>query len=444
VPRAQRARLSLSLLLALLLGSSSRAEGDGTGDPLAEELARIVDLPSARERADMAAAAARLPGVGIPAWRAAIAALRPTTTPEPGTRTETVPLRVLDVVEPTEIVTYVPRSLAGDRSAPLLLSFHGAGGRGSEAAASWVGAAEMVGAIVVAPTEAGPNDGYRFTARERASALATLRWAKRRFDVDEDRVVVTGFSRGGHMAWDVALRHPDLFAAVVPLLGAPRLATQRGENNLRFLENLVAVPIRDLQGARDDPRAVANVHAAFERLAALGAKDARLVEFADRAHDVDFGAVDWPAFLGAARRDPVPTRVVRLAASRDEARAHWAEILEVDRTVEVEPKPPRPPGWGRMDEAARRRFVAGEVDERTARLVVVRSAPGRFEATSTRVRRFRLRLPAETLEPGKPVTVVWNRRVISKPAPTSAAVLLGDFVERLDRRFLPVAEVTIP
>ena len=97
-----------------------------------------------------------------------------------------------------------------------------------------------------------------------------------------------------------------------------------------------------------------------------------------------------------------------------------------------------------MDEEARRRYVAGEVEKRTARLEVACLAPGRFEATSKGVRRFRLRLPVEMLEAEKGVTVTWNGRTISKPAPRSAAVLLADFVERLDRRFLPVAEVTVP
>src|SRR5947207_1046414 len=44
--------------------------------------------------------------------------------------------------------------------------------------------------VVVAPTEAGPNEGYRFTERERRSALSALRWARRRLDVDENRVFV--------------------------------------------------------------------------------------------------------------------------------------------------------------------------------------------------------------------------------------------------------------
>src|SRR5436189_20252 len=78
---------------------------------------------------------------------------------------------------------------------------------------------------VIAPTEAGENAGYRFSARERASALAALRWARLRFDLDPDRVLVTGSSRGGHMSWDLALRHPGLFAAAAPMIGAPRMAT---------------------------------------------------------------------------------------------------------------------------------------------------------------------------------------------------------------------------
>src|SRR5204863_2895843 len=140
----------------------------------------------------------------------------------------------------------------------------------------WMGVADAASLLVVAPTEAGPNEGYRFTERERRAGLAAVRWARRRFNVDENRIYVAGVSRGGHMAWDLALRHPDVFAAVVPMIGGPRATTAGGQNNLRFVENLVPTSIRDLMGAKDDARAVRDVRLAFARLKTLAAKDAVL------------------------------------------------------------------------------------------------------------------------------------------------------------------------
>jgi hypothetical protein len=58
--------------------------------------------------------------------------------------------------------------------------------------------------------------------------------------------------------------------------------------------------------------------------------------------------------------------------------------------------------------------------------------------------RLRLLLPAESLGPGRSVNVVWNARPVTKPAVPSTRVLLREFVERFDRTFLPVVEVTVP
>ena len=42
------------------------------------------------------------------------------------------------------------------------------------------------------------------------------------YDVDEDRIYLTGLSMGGSGSWRLAADHPDRFAAVVPICGARR------------------------------------------------------------------------------------------------------------------------------------------------------------------------------------------------------------------------------
>ena len=39
------------------------------------------------------------------------------------------------------------------------------------------------------------------------------------FDVDEDRVYLTGLSMGGYGTWFTAMARPDLFAAIAPICG---------------------------------------------------------------------------------------------------------------------------------------------------------------------------------------------------------------------------------
>lgn len=454
IPGARGAR-RLLLVAAALLAGSAVGPGDATsvasGAPdepaanadLVRDLAQAIDRESPKGRAASAGILAARGDVALPAWIAAAKALAPRgAVPEPGRKTEDVDLPVLDRMERTSLEVHVPKGYAPGTPAPLILAFHGAGGRGGDALADWAGVAESIGALVVAPTEAGPNDGYRFSPRERAAALEALRWARRRFDVDEDRIAFVGTSRGGHLTWDLGLRHPDLAAALVPVIGAPRVTNLRNENNLRFLENVVDVSIRDLQGEKDDARAVGNVKLAFERLGAWKARDAKLLLDPERGHDADLAVVDWVAFLGGVRREPGGDHVVLRATGP--ARARWVEILAVDGTVGEEVAPPQPPSWDRMDDLAKRRFIADAADLRTARLEATRSAPGRFDVKSRGVARFRLLLAEGTFDPAQPVQVVWNGRPVVKRVPLSKSVLLGDFVERFDRRFLPVAELRVP
>ncbi len=446
---------ALALVLVAGAGAPDRVPKASAGDAsdrspaelvaLARDLAAAVDQPTPKSRALAAGALATRAGVSVDDWQRVMVAFTPAgARPTAGAATETASLPVLDATETTSIAVVVPATLPKVGPAGLLLAFHGQGGHGGQMTAPWTATAEAAGLLVVAPTDAGKNEGYLFSPRERASAIAALRWARRRYDVDENRVFVTGWSRGGHMAWDVALHFPDQFAAVIPVVGAPRVANQQAQNNVRYLENLVDVSIRDLQGSKDDPRALKSLHLAFERFAAWKARDAKLIEFPDRAHDADLSAVDWNAFFGATSRDPRRNRVVRRAAAPGTARSAYAEILSFDATVAEQVSPVQPKDWNQMSDDAKRAFIEGEIDKKTARLEVVRAAPNRFEAKSTGVARWRLLLDADMADASKPVLVVWNGKTITRGVSPSKAVLLKDFVERFDRTFLPVIEVAVP
>lgn len=388
-------------------------------------------------------------GTPIEEWISEIQGMRPYlegSPKSPGSHSVHEALQVLDSIEETDLQVYVPNSLVDHVGpAPLLLAFHGTGGNGKEVEPMWRDVAERLGMLVLAPSEAGKNEGYAFSARERGAAWSALRWAKLNYFVDDNRIFATGISRGGHLAWDLALRHPDLFAAIAPMIGGPRFQLDHGQNNLRFLENVANLPIRDLQGAKDDPGLVANVRLAFARLDRLKAVDAKLLEFPELGHAFDFGAVDWNQFFGSARKNPVPDRVVLLAARPDDACAFWVQItrLSNDVTEDVAPKVVAST-WNALDENGRRKLLEQEVEKHTARLEVKRTGVGKFAATGERVAGFRLLLSASMFDPAKPVQVLFGGKLVEKKAKPDARVLLETFVERLDKSFLPVAAIDVP
>jgi pimeloyl-ACP methyl ester carboxylesterase len=307
----------------------------------------------------------------------------------------------------------------------------------------WRDVADELGMLVLAPTDTGENEGYRFSEEERQSALGALRWMRRRYNVDEDRILLTGISRGGHLAWDLALRHPDRFAALAPMIGGPRVQLRRGQNNMRYLENVAHLAIRDLQGAKDDPGLVTNLRMAFDRLGKLGARDAELIEFEELGHSFDLGAVDWPAFFSAARRVPAPPRVV-LSATRAPARAFGLEIARLDKGVDEEFTPKVDAAtWGGLDEAGRREWLVDEAVRRTARAELRTMRPGQFVVTGDKVRAVRLLLTEEQVGEDGRVSVGFGKATVEKKLRPSVQLLLREFVERFDRKFLPVYELEV-
>lgn len=65
---------------------------------------------------------------------------------------------------------------------------------------------------------------------------------EQQYSIDTNRLYLTGLSTGGYGAWDLSLRHPGVYAAVIPMSGAgdPSLAA-----------SLVNTPVWDFHGALD-------------------------------------------------------------------------------------------------------------------------------------------------------------------------------------------------
>jgi pimeloyl-ACP methyl ester carboxylesterase len=437
-------RRFLAAGLLSCIGVAPRAQELAAAEAAKSELTRLLALPTPAERS---ARAAELAKQGTLAeWLATIVAHRPEPAHPAGEHRLEVVLWNGKMQERTELFVLVPSTVPPIGRAPLMVMTHGTGGSGEGQCAIWSRVAKDLGMIVVAPSESGNNDGYHYAERERQITLSTIRWAKLAFPIDSNRVYLAGISRGGHLTWDVALRHPDVCAAIAPMIGGPRINPTEAQNNLRYLENIVSLPIRDLQGQQDDARLIANLRVAFERLAKLGARDAEFVEFPELGHSFEFGAVDWIGWLGDCARDPVPNRVVRLAARPGEGRAFWCDITDYDPAKVKEEPPLEFPHavWSKLDEEGQRAKVAELLDRHTARIEAELLAPGQIRVQARHVKRMRLLLTDAMCNANGQVMVTYNgRKKLHSPSP-SAALLLREFAERVDESFLPTREVRLP
>jgi predicted esterase len=114
--------------------------------------------------------------------------------------------------------------------------------------------------------------------------------------VDRDRIYLVGLSSGGTASWEMARRHPHLFAAVAPLASAGA-----GDRDLTLLRD---VPIWTFHVTTDPMVDVELVRDTVRRLQQIGGSCA-LTETSDEPHDCwgaaffKYGLLDW---LFAQRR----------------------------------------------------------------------------------------------------------------------------------------------
>lgn len=97
----------------------------------------------------------------------------------------------------------------------LFLSLHGAGVEAINQAQSY---GHKNWGYVVSPTNRRPY-GYNWENWGRIDALEVLDIAKNRFNIDENKVYLTGHSMGGHGTWHLGINYPDKFGAIAPSAG---------------------------------------------------------------------------------------------------------------------------------------------------------------------------------------------------------------------------------
>ncbi len=215
---------------------------------------------------------------------------------------------------------YVPADYASQPSWPAILFLHGAGERGDDGLLQTnvgLGAAirqnaSRYPAIVVFPQV--PRDS-QWVGTPADMAVAALQQTMREFHVDPRRVYLTGLSMGGHGTWYVAYRHPELFAAIVPICGWVRDFPQfRGSvpvvpgDSASVMKNLAQrlgkVPIWIFHGEVDQ---VVNVNGSREPAAGLKAAgaDVRYSELLGLNHnswDAAYASDEFVRWLFAQQR----------------------------------------------------------------------------------------------------------------------------------------------
>lgn len=197
---------------------------------------------------------------------------------------------------------YVPPDSRSSSKPPVILFLHGAGERGDDglkqtavglpAAIRWE--RSRFPFLVVIPQTPADTSWWNASAR---AAMAALERSVAEFGGDRERVYLTGLSLGGAGVWTLAGRHPDLFAAIVPICGAvprdepptspfPDLMDpdDQAEPYAQFAKRLRHLPTWIFHGAKDDVVSPAYSRRIHRELKAAGA-DVRYTEYPDVGHN---------------------------------------------------------------------------------------------------------------------------------------------------------------
>jgi predicted peptidase len=191
---------------------------------------------------------------------------------------------------------YSPTDISDSEKVPLVLFFHGAGERGRDNDSQLNHGVPSIldyvikrglRAVIVAP-QCPPEElwvdtvwgeeSHRMAEDPTApmkSTIELLRMTVRDLPIDSARVVVTGISMGGFATWEILQRHPEMFAAAIPVCGG---------GDLEWADRIVSVPVHVFHGGADDVVLPVRSRSMVEALRALGGSP-RYTEYEGVGHD---------------------------------------------------------------------------------------------------------------------------------------------------------------
>jgi predicted peptidase len=204
-----------------------------------------------------------------------------------------------------------PAAEAG-KSYPLVVCLHGAAGRGTDNQARGIEAYAVLGSpevqnrhpsFLLAPQCAKGSQwvdapwklgSYRLEQVAESVYMkkvhALILNVMQTCPVDRTRICVTGQSMGGFGTWDVILRHPELFAAAIPICGS---------GSPKHAANVRALPLRFFHGAMDPTVPVSGSREMAAALKAAGSVAFAYTELPEGGHVImkevwaTPGLIDW-------------------------------------------------------------------------------------------------------------------------------------------------------
>lgn len=182
---------------------------------------------------------------------------------------------------------------------PLMLFLHGAGERGND-----VQRVAIHGPLSL--VKRGTNFPFIIIAPQcpagqlwdNVALLQLLDHSIAQFNVDTNRVYLTGLSMGGYGTWSLAIAHPEKFAAIAPICGGANMIDVLLGSVDRH-DEIKRLPMWVFHGAKDDVVPVSESERVVNALRKLGVAELELTVYPEAKHDSwkqaydDLKLYDW-------------------------------------------------------------------------------------------------------------------------------------------------------
>jgi predicted esterase len=223
----------------------------------------------------------------------------------------------------------VPASYDAMKKYPVRIHLHGGVSRPSNQPRGNGSIANIAGGdeqIYILPT--GWEDAEWWTERQAENLRVVLDRVKRTYNVDENRVTLSGTSDGGTGVYYVAMHDTTPYASFTPFIGFIMVLTSVDGAGEQFPNNLRNKPWFIVNDGMDPLYPTRIVTPYVERLREGG------VDLIYHTHpESGHNTMWWPeeregydAFVRSHPRTPQPETVTWESAARDDNRAHWVVI----------------------------------------------------------------------------------------------------------------------
>ncbi len=334
----------------------------------------------------------------------------------------------------TDVLIRVPKNYNPKKPAGILFVLHGLGGNSEQLIDLYQKFAKKHGLIIVAPTaqktpEKDANEDrpppmisermpHWWYYREGNFLFEMLALLKKEYRIDENRVILSGYSMGGYGTWNIGLRYPDRFAAIVPFAGglSRNEYMQKHDKKVRpLVKNAYNLPIYFIHGDRDYTVVVRQARETRDQLDKFGYKyeyweesgGGHILNVREGSEIMD-SIQKW---LSPKVRNPHPKKIDHFFIGEYCSRVYWLKVDEFSgKNAEVEAT------------------IKGQT----------------IEFTSEGASRMTFYVDESLLDLSKPIRIMSGGRTLWRgKAKPSADVILESWKEREDRDLVYRAKISV-